>query len=266
VAARELLAEADAVYHDALVDPRTLALCGPHARLVDAGKRGRRASADQAWITAQLIEAARAGEDVVRLKGGDPFVFGRGGEELAALRRAGLEVVIVPGVSAALAAPAVAGIPVTLRGVASSLAIVTGSGRDGSSPEWLERIATAVDTLVVLMPLGNLGDVCARLVAAVGPDRPAALVSSATLRDQEVLRAPIARMARVADEAGIASPATLVVGEVVDAMPAGEVGELVAGAGFHSGVAELVVGAGFRSGGGELAGAGAGPGIQELRG
>jgi len=266
VAARELLAEADAVFHDALVDPRTLALCGPHTRLVDAGKRGGRASADQAWITAQLIEAARAGEDVVRLKGGDPFVFGRGGEELAALRRAGLEVVIVPGVSAALAAPAVAGIPVTLRGVASSLAIVTGSGRDGSSPEWLERIATAVDTLVVLMPLGNLGDVCARLVAAVGPDRPAALVSSATLRDQEVLRAPIARMARVADEAGIASPATLVVGEVVDAMPAGEVGELVAGAGFHSGVAELVVGAGFRSGGGELAGAGAGPGIQELRG
>ncbi len=239
VAARELLAEADAVYHDALVDPRTLALCGPHARLVDAGKRGRRASADQAWITAQLIEAARAGEDVVRLKGGDPFVFGRGGEELAALRRAGIEVIVVPGVSAALAAPAAAGIPVTLRGVASSLAIVTGSDRDGASPARLERIAAAVDTLVVLMPLGNLERVCARLVDAVGPDRPAALVSSATLRDQEVVRAPIGRLARAAHAAGIASPATLVVGEVVDAMPAREVGELVAGAGSFPGIQEV---------------------------
>jgi uroporphyrin-III C-methyltransferase/precorrin-2 dehydrogenase/sirohydrochlorin ferrochelatase len=254
VAARELLAEADAVYHDALVDPRTLALCGPHTRLIAAGKRGGRASADQAWITARLIEAARAGEDVVRLKGGDPFVFGRGGEELAALRRAGLEVIVVPGVSAALAAPAAAGIPVTLRGLASSLAIVTGSDRDGSSPAWLERIASAVDTLVVLMPLGNLERVCARLAAAVGPDRPAALVASATLPDQEVLRAPIARLARVAQEAGIASPATLVVGEVVTAMPAREVGELVAGATGGSG------------GGASVAGAGVFAGIQEVRG
>jgi uroporphyrin-III C-methyltransferase/precorrin-2 dehydrogenase/sirohydrochlorin ferrochelatase len=254
VAARELLAEADAVFHDALVDPRTLALCGPHTRLVDAGKRGGRASADQAWITARLIEAARAGEDVVRLKGGDPFLFGRGGEELAALRRAGLEVMVVPGVSAALAAPAAAGIPVTLRGVASSLAILTGSNRDGSSPLSLERIATAVDTLVVLMPLGNLERVCARLVAAVGPDRPAALVSSATLPEQEVLRAPIGRLVGLAHEAGSASPATLVVGEVVDAMPAREVGELVAHATLGSG------------GGASTAGAGVFPGIQEVRG
>ena len=142
----------------------------------------------------------------------------------------------------------------TLRGLASSLAIVTGSDRDGSSPAWLERIASAVDTLVVLMPLGNLERVCARLAAAVGPDRPAALVASATLPDQEVLRAPIARLARVAQEAGIASPATLVVGEVVTAMPAREVGELVAGATGGSG------------GGASVAGAGVFAGIQEVRG
>jgi uroporphyrinogen III methyltransferase/synthase len=123
--------------------------------------------------------------------------------------------------------------------VASSLAIVTGSDRDGASPARLERIAAAVDTLVVLMPLGNLERVCARLVDAVGPDRPAALVSSATLRDQEVVRAPIGRLARAAHAAGNASPATLVVGEVVDAMPAREVGELVAGAGSFPGIQEV---------------------------
>ena len=213
------------------------------------------ASADQGWITAQLIEAARAGEDVVRLKGGDPFVFGRGGEELAALRRAGLEVVVIPGVSAALAAPAAAGIPVTLRGLASSLAVVTGSDRDGSSPAVAGGIAAAVDTLVVLMPLGNLEGICARLAAAVGPDRPAALVSSATLPDQEVRPRPdgAAGPGR-RPEAGIASPATLVVGEVVEAMPGREVGELAAGA-------TLGVG-----GGASMAGAGTLPGIQEVRG
>ena len=239
VAARDLLAEADAVYHDALVDARTLALRGPHARLVDVGKRGGRDSVEQAAITAQLIEAARAGEDVVRLKGGDPFLFGRGGEELAALRAAGLEVVAIPGVSAALAAPAAAGIPVTLRGVASSLAIVTGSDRDGASPERLERVALAVDTLVVLMPLTNLEAICARLAAALGPGRPAALVASASLAGQEVVRAPVSRMARAAAEAGIGAPATLVVGEVVDAVPAERVREMVTAAGPSTGVEEV---------------------------
>jgi uroporphyrin-III C-methyltransferase/precorrin-2 dehydrogenase/sirohydrochlorin ferrochelatase len=248
LAARELLAEAGAVYHDSLVDPRTLALCGPDTRLVDVGKRGGRRSAAQGWITTQLIEVARAGEDVVRLKGGDPFVFGRGGEELTALRRAGLEVRIVPGVSSALAAPAVAGIPVTLRGLASSLAVVTGSERDGSSPARLEAIARSVDTLAVLMPLGNLEVICARLVAAIGPDRPAALVASATLRDQRVVRAPIARMARAASEAGITSPATLVVGEVVDAIPLQQMGELVAGAADGPVVSDVVESAGPRTG------------------
>jgi uroporphyrinogen III methyltransferase/synthase len=185
---------------------------------------------------------------VVRLKGGDPFVFGRGGEELTALRQAGLEVVVVPGVSSALAAPAAAGIPVTLRGLASSLAVVTGSERDGSSPERLEAIARAVDTLVVLMPLSNLEIICARLVAAIGPDRPAALVASATLREQRVVRAPLARVTRAAAEAGIASPATLVVGEVVDAIPLQQVGELVASAGVGPGITDVVASAGLHPG------------------
>jgi uroporphyrin-III C-methyltransferase/precorrin-2 dehydrogenase/sirohydrochlorin ferrochelatase len=219
VAARDLLADADVVFHDALVDPRTLALCGPRTRLVAVGKRGGRESADQAEITARLVADARAGRDVVRLKGGDPFLFGRGGEELAELRRAGIEVVVVPGVSAALAAPAAAGIPVTLRGVAGSVAVVAGHDRGGASPRGLEAIARAADTLVVLMPLGNLEAVCARLAVAVGSDRPAALVASATLDAQQVVRAPIGRMVDAAAAASIASPATLVVGEVVSAIP-----------------------------------------------
>jgi siroheme synthase len=146
----------------------------------------------------------------------------------------------------------VAGIPVTLRGLASSLAVVTGSERDGSIPERLEAIARAVDTLVVLMPLGNLESICARLASAVGPDRPAALVASATLRDQQVVRAPIARIARAASEAGIASPATLLVGEVVDAIPVQQVGALVANAGLGPGVSESMATAGRSTGSEEV--------------
>jgi len=155
---------------------------------------------------------------------------------------------VVPGVSSALAAPAAAGIPVTLRGLASSLAVVTGSERDGSSPARLEAIARAVDTMVVLMPLGNLGSICARLASAVGPDRPAALVASATLRDQQVVRAPIARIARAASEAGIASPATLVVGDVVDAIPLQQVSALVASAGVGPGIDGVGTSPGHRPG------------------
>jgi uroporphyrin-III C-methyltransferase/precorrin-2 dehydrogenase/sirohydrochlorin ferrochelatase len=240
VAARELLAEADVVFHDALVDPRTLALCGPATRLVPVGKRGGRDSAEQGWITAELIAAARTGEEVVRLKGGDPFVFGRGGEELRALRRSGLEVVVVPGVSAALAAPAAAGVPVTMRGVATSVAVVTGHDRSGAPPDRLEAIAAAADTLVVLMPLGTLEAICARLTVALGPERPAALVASATLDSQEVLRAPIGRMAAAAARAGLRSPATLVVGEVVEAVPEERVEEMVRRAGLAPGVDEVL--------------------------
>ena len=235
LAARDLLAEASAVYHDALIDPRTLGLCGPGARLVDVGKRGGRQSTDQEWISASLIEAARSGEDVVRLKGGDPFLFGRGGEELAALREAGVEVVVVPGVSSALAAPAAAGIPVTLRGIASSMAVVTGHDRSGPGLDRLARIAEAVDTMVVLMPLGNLESICGRLAPVVGRQRPSALVASATLRDQQVVRAPLSGIAHAAAEANLGSPATLVIGEVVDAVPVERVQDVARHAGLWSG-------------------------------
>jgi uroporphyrin-III C-methyltransferase/precorrin-2 dehydrogenase/sirohydrochlorin ferrochelatase len=216
VKARDLIAGADYVLHDALIAPETLALCGPDTRLENVGRRAGRdggAGGRQANINARLIELARAGHQVVRLKGGDPFVFGRGGEELDELRRAGVDVVIVPGVSSALAAPAAAGIPVTRRGVASSVAITTAQG--GGSIDRLADLARAADTLVVLMALGELGEVAAVLGRAVGGSRPAAVISNATLPNQRSVSGTLDTIGRLAAEAAIEAPATLVVGDVV---------------------------------------------------
>jgi len=216
VKARDLIAGADYVLHDALIAPETLALCGPDTRLENVGRRAGRdggAGGRQANINARLVELARAGQQVVRLKGGDPFVFGRGGEELDELRRAEVDVVIVPGVSSALAAPAAAGIPVTRRGVASSVAITTAQG--GGSIDRLADLARAADTLVVLMALGELGEVAAVLGRAVGGSRPAAVIGNATLPAQRSVSGTLDSIGRLAAEAAIEAPATLVVGDVV---------------------------------------------------
>jgi uroporphyrin-III C-methyltransferase/precorrin-2 dehydrogenase/sirohydrochlorin ferrochelatase len=215
VKARELITAADYVLHDALIAPETLALCGTDTRLENVGKRGGHAGTRQANINARLIELARAGHFVVRLKGGDPFVFGRGGEELDELRRAGVDVVIVPGISSALAAPAAAGIPVTKRGVASSVAITTAQG--AGSLGRLADLARAADTLVVLMALGELAEVTEVLGRAIGRSRPAAVIGNATLPGQRSVTGTLDRIARLAAEADIEAPATLVVGDVVAA-------------------------------------------------
>jgi uroporphyrin-III C-methyltransferase/precorrin-2 dehydrogenase/sirohydrochlorin ferrochelatase len=214
VKARELVADADYVLHDALIAPETLDLCGPDTRLENVGKRGGHASTRQANINARLIELARAGHAVVRLKGGDPFLFGRGGEELDHLTQAGIDVVIVPGISSALAAPA-AGIPVTKRGIASSVAITTAQG--AGVRDRLVDLARSADTLVVLMALGELAKVAEVLGRAVGGSRPAAVIGNATLPSQRSVSGTLDRIARLAADAGIEAPATLVVGDVVAA-------------------------------------------------
>jgi uroporphyrin-III C-methyltransferase/precorrin-2 dehydrogenase/sirohydrochlorin ferrochelatase len=213
VRAREMLADADYVLHDALVSAETLALCGPSARLEDVGKRAGRASARQEAINDRLIELARQGYLVVRVKGGDPFVFGRGGEELRALVEAGVDVVVVPGVSAAIAAPAAAGIPLTMRGVSSSLAVTTGEG-DASSDR-IARLAVAADTLVVLMAHVRLSELTSEIAAVLGPGRPAAVVSCASLPEQKVVTGTLGDLAARSADADIRAPATLIVGEVV---------------------------------------------------
>ena len=212
VRARELLGDADFVLHDALVSAETLALCGPEARLEDVGKRAGRRSARQAEITARLIELARQGHLVVRLKGGDPFVFGRGGEEMRDLIAAGVDIVVVPGVSAAIAAPAAAGIPLTMRGVASSIAVTTGEGN--APPARLQQLAAAADTLVVLMAHGKLEGIASTLAEPLGRNRPAAVISSATLPEQEVVTGTLGDIAERVARSGLLPPATLVVGEV----------------------------------------------------
>ena len=214
----DLLASAGYVLHDALIAPETLALCGPDARLENVGKRAGHDNPRQEDINARLVELARAGHDVVRLKGGDPFVFGRGGEELAALLEAGVDVVVCPGVSAALAAPAAAGIPLTMRGISSSVAITTAQGRDGN--ERLAALARSAETLVVMMPRAGLAEIAAALIPAVGGARPAAVIAGATLPGQRSVTARLDGIARAADDEALGTPATLVVGDVVTAIPA----------------------------------------------
>lgn len=228
VAAQELLFEADVVFYDALVGPQLLAFCGPHTRCVYAGKRSGRHGARQEQIAEALIEAARAGQDVVRLKGGDPFVFGRGGEELAALVGAGIEVIVVPGISSVNAAAAAAGVPLTLRGVASAFAVTSlRAGEAHAAGSRLEALAAAADTLVVLMPLADLRELSERLGRVLGA-RPAALVAAASMPEQRVIRAPVQDIAEHARQARIEGPATLLVGEAVASMPALSIEELAA--------------------------------------
>jgi uroporphyrin-III C-methyltransferase len=221
LAAQELLAQADVVMHDALVSPDVLAHAGPQAKLVDVGKRaGRADNAEQERITTQMVEHARAGLDVVRLKGGDPFVFGRGGEEVADLVSAGIEVIVVPGVSSAIAAPAAAGIPLTLREVATSVGIIAGHAA-GSRTDLrsITRLATAVDTLVVMMPLANLAGITRSMLSVLPADRPAAVISAATTPEQRVVRGRLDRIAASTEAEHLEGPALLVVGEVVEALP-----------------------------------------------
>jgi uroporphyrin-III C-methyltransferase/precorrin-2 dehydrogenase/sirohydrochlorin ferrochelatase len=216
LAAREALAQADVVLHDALVDAEVLALANPRARILDVGKRagGRRVPQDH--IHGLLLDEARRGHEVVRLKGGDPFIFARGGEEAGFLADAGVEVRVIPGVTAATAAPALAGIPLTLRGVSSSIAFVTARGAAGNPVE-LGGLAAEVDTLVVLMALGGLAETASRLAGVLGGGRPAAVIAAAGTPRQRVVRGDLGSIASRCAAAGLPTPATLVVGEVVAA-------------------------------------------------
>jgi uroporphyrin-III C-methyltransferase len=207
------LRRAEVVVYDRLVDARLLAQA-PRARRVFAGKARGRHAMPQADINALLVAEARRGRRVVRLKGGDPLVFGRGAEEAEALARAGIPFEIVPGVSAAVAVPAAAGIPVTHRGVAASFAVVTGHEACGEARVDWARLATAVDTLVILMGVDALPRIAAALVAHGRPAAtPVAVVHAGTTAEQ---RTVVDRLDRIAGAAaGLASPAVIVVGDVV---------------------------------------------------
>lgn len=208
------LAEADVVVYDRLAAPALLGLAGPDAERIYVGKEPGRRQLAQDEINALLVDRALQGLTVARLKGGDPFVFGRGGEELLACAAAGAACEVIPGVTSGIAAPAAAGIPVTHRGVARSFAVITASTADGPGPD-LERLAGAVDTLVFLMAGGKLEEVCERLRRAGLPgDHPAAVIQWAWTPEQHHVSGSLAELPALAREARIGPPATLVVGEV----------------------------------------------------
>lgn len=212
-----LLREADVVVHDRLVPEEVLRLSGGRAKTVCVGKEPGGHTLTQEEINELLLREASAGRKVVRLKGGDPFLFGRGGEEMEYLTSRGVSVEVVPGVTSALAAPAYAGIPVTHRGVSRSLAVVTGRTCDGEADgvDW-EGIARSCDTVVVLMGRGSLGEVVTRLLAGgLSPGTPAAAVQWGATASQRTVLSPLDRLEHAVIEAGLGAPMVLVVGEVV---------------------------------------------------
>ena len=222
VRGRDRLAEADVVLYDRLIGDELLKIARPDAELIYVGKSAHKHKLSQAEINDLLVEKARAGRRVARLKGGDPFVFGRGGEEAQALAAAGVPFEVVPGISSPIAAPAYAGIPVTHRDVASNFAVVTGHRRKGGkgADEGLGLNWDALaemDTLIVLMGVGNLPIITRELLAAgKPPETPAALVRWGTTPRQQTVTGSLATIAERAEEEGLRPPAVLIVGGVAD--------------------------------------------------
>jgi uroporphyrinogen III methyltransferase/synthase len=207
----EVLARAQVVVHDRLAEPALLDLAPPDAERIDAGKVPG-GPVDQDAINRLLVARGRNGETVVRLKGGDPFVFGRGGEEAVALNEAGVDFEVVPGVTSAVAVPAYAGVPVTQRGMATSFTVVTGHSRHAVDTEtnW-EALATAGGTIVVLMGVAHRGQLASRLIAGgLDPDTPVVAVRWGTRPEQVTVRTSLAALGATPLE----PPATIVVGEV----------------------------------------------------
>ncbi|MFB9375834.1 uroporphyrinogen-III C-methyltransferase [Kineococcus gynurae] len=214
---RRALAEADLVVTDRLGPRGVLAELDPDVEVVDVGKTAGNHPVPQDEINRILVEAARSGRQVVRLKGGDPYVFGRGGEELLACRAAGIEVEVVPGVTSAFSVPAAAGIPVTHRGVSRSVTVV-----DGHEATDVVRLAGVGGTLSILMGVSMLPEIAAGLIAGgKDPATPVAVVEKGWTPEQRTTTAPLADIARVAAEAGVRAPAVVVVGEVVEALHEG---------------------------------------------
>lgn len=215
---RACLAEADVVLYDYLANPALLAHAKPTAELLYVGRRGRGAYADQAAINRAIIEHAQAGRTVVRLKGGDPFVFGRGGEEAEAVAQAGLPFEIVPGVTAATAVPAYAGIPVTHRTLASTVAFVTGHEdptKEAEAVEW-PKLATANGTMVFFMGMKTLPGIVTRLLGeGRAPETPIALIERGTWGTQRTISGTLRDILEKSAAAQFEPPTLIVVGEVV---------------------------------------------------
>lgn len=213
----ELLRSADVVMYDALANPDLLKECRAGAELIDAGKRSRDHHLSQWQTNELLVRYAQEGKVVVRLKGGDPFLFGRGAEEAEELRRAGVEVHVVPGVSSSISVPELAGIPVTHRDYASLVTFITGHEKDGRDEDRIDwrSLVNGHGTLVIMMGLGNAERISEELIAGgMSPDMPAAVISKGSTPDQRVAVTTVSRLAETIAEQALEPPGIMVVGEV----------------------------------------------------
>lgn len=213
-AARALQA-ADVVLIDDLVGRGCLAHARSDARVIEVGKRGGCHSTPQRFIEKLIVQHANAGLTVARLKGGDPFVFGRGGEEVRALLAAGVEVEMIPGITAGIGVPAAFGIPVTHRELARGVTFVTGHTGNGDEPAW-DALARSGTTLVIYMGLSRLAHIAARLLeAGLAAETPACAIQNGTLASQRAVVATLRELQAAVARKGLASPAIIVIGEVV---------------------------------------------------
>ena len=226
-AARILADEAEVVLADELVSAEVLSLVRSQARILKVGKRGGKASTPQAFIERLMVRYARQGRTVVRLKGGDPFMFGRGGEELLTLRAAGFAAEVVSGLTAGIAVPATLCIPVTHRGLAAGVTFVTArAGTQGSpEPDWAALAKTGT-TLVIYMGLARLGEITRELLAAgMAPHTPAAVIAQGCQPGQQQVIASLADLPEAA--AGLPAPAIIVIGAVVSLAQADKLSDLI---------------------------------------
>ncbi len=218
VRAVQVIKEADAVVYDNLVSEDVLALAPRGAEMHDAGKSGGRHKLEQDEINELMVSLANEGKTVVRLKGGDPYLFGRGGEEAEHLASRGIRVEVVPGVTSAVAVPALAGIPVTHRDFSSAVTIVTGHEsptKKGSEVDWA-RLAKLRSTIVVLMGVKNLPDIASTLVREGRPaSTPVAIIERGTSEEEAVVTGTLGNISRKAKAAGVKPPAIIVIGDVV---------------------------------------------------
>lgn len=216
VRATRLLGEADAVVHDHLIADGVLALARTDAQIICVGKRSSNHTVPQDELNRLLVQLAQQGKKVVRLKGGDPFIFGRGGEEITALCESGIPFEVVPGVTAATACAAYAGIPLTHRDHAQTLIFTTGHLRDGSvNLDW-QTLARPRQTVVFYMGIGGLSQICEQMIEhGLPPTHPAAVVQNGSTERQYVLTADLATLPSEVARAGITSPALIIVGTVV---------------------------------------------------
>ena len=212
--AARLIERASVIVHDGLVDPAVLALAPPEARLISVAKQRSKHTLPQDEINALLIREARAGNDVVRLKGGDPFVFGRGGEELEAARGAGIRCEVVPGISTANGAAAAAGIALTHRDASSIVSFVAGQCKGLAEQDWA-GLAGKGRTLVIYMGVKTAPQIAEKLMAdGLAPDMPLAVIENACRPAMRVLRGPLAALPELVEAEAVVSPALIVIGEV----------------------------------------------------